>query len=58
MGLRDGESGIGVKTTFVYEKAGTCTVTLTVKDRAGNTDIRSITVTVLEAFPMLLIAVA
>ncbi|MBO3799677.1 MAG: PKD domain-containing protein, partial [Candidatus Brockarchaeota archaeon] len=54
----DGERGSGVEVTHVYKKAGTYTVTLTVKDYAGNTDIHSVTVTVTEAFPTLLIAMA
>ncbi|MBO3832984.1 MAG: PQQ-binding-like beta-propeller repeat protein [Candidatus Brockarchaeota archaeon] len=54
----DGERGSGAKVTHVYKKAGTYTVTLIVKDYAGNTGIHSVTVTVVEAFPTMLIAMA
>jgi len=47
----DGTRGTGRTTTHTYAKAGTYTVTLTVKDAAGNTANHSITVTVAEAFP-------
>ncbi|MEM3137612.1 MAG: PKD domain-containing protein, partial [Thermofilaceae archaeon] len=53
----DGEKGTGVKVTHVYKKAGTYTVTLAVKDKAGNTGTHSITVIVREEFPTSLITV-
>ncbi len=46
--LGDGTRKTGISTTHVYEKAGTYSVTLTVKDAAGNTDSHSVTITVLE----------
>ena len=54
----DGERGSGAKVTHVYKKAGAYTVTLTVKDYAGNVGTHSITVTVVEAFPTMLIVTA
>ncbi|MBO3841803.1 MAG: PQQ-binding-like beta-propeller repeat protein [Candidatus Brockarchaeota archaeon] len=54
----DGGRGSGVKVTHVYKKAGTYIVTLTVKDYAGNTGIHSVTVTVTEVFPTMLIIMA
>ena len=59
----DGTTGTGATTSHTYTNPGTYTVTLTVKDAAGNTD--SITITVLsaeappaEGFPLWVIAVA
>jgi len=56
----DGTTGTGKTTTHKYISPGTYTVTLTVKDAAGNTDTHSITVTVLsvEIFPMWIVGVA
>jgi PKD repeat protein len=45
----DGTTGTGITVTKVYTKAGTYTVTLTVRDAAGNIGINSVTVTVQEA---------
>jgi parallel beta-helix repeat protein len=49
----DGTTGTGEKTSHTYTNPGTYTVILTVKDAAGNSATRSITITVLstEAFP-------
>ncbi|MEM2187028.1 MAG: PKD domain-containing protein [Thermofilaceae archaeon] len=47
----DGEKGTGVKVAHTYNKAGAYTVTLTVKDWAGNIGTHSVVVTVTEAFP-------
>ncbi|MEM2166297.1 MAG: PKD domain-containing protein, partial [Candidatus Bathyarchaeia archaeon] len=54
----DGEKGTGVKVAHIYNKAGTYTVTLVVKDGAGNIDTHSITITVAEIFPTPLIFAA
>lgn len=54
----DGERETGVKVTHIYKKAGTYTVTLAVKDNAGNVGTHSVTITVTEAFPTLLIIAA
>ena len=49
----DGTTGTGETTSHTYTNPGTYTVILTVKDAAGNSATRSITITVLptEAFP-------
>jgi parallel beta-helix repeat protein len=56
----DGTTGIGKTTTHTYTTAGNYTVTLTVKDAAGNYATDSITITVLatEGTPMWIIGVA
>jgi len=50
----DGTTGIGITTTHTYTNPGNYTVTLTVRDAAGNIDTHSITVTVRspKGFPM------
>ncbi len=56
----DGTTGTGIITTHTYTNPGTYAVTLTVKDVAGNTDIHTVTVTVLseEEFPMWIVVAA
>ena len=56
----DGATGTGKTTTHTYTTAGNYTVTLTVKDAAGNYATDSITITVLatEGTPMWIIGVA
>ncbi len=56
----DETTGTGVTTTHMYTSPGTYTVTLTVKDEAGNTATHRITITVLaaEAFPIWTVGVA
>jgi len=50
----DGATGTGETTTHTYDNAGTYTVSLTVKDAAGNVGTHQITVTVMvpEEFPL------
>ena len=58
----DGTTGTGITTTHIYTEPGTYTVTLTVRDAAGNSDTHSITITVeappVEAFPLWIVGVA
>jgi hypothetical protein len=54
----DGAAGTGKTANHTYTSPETYTVTLTVKDVAGNTDTDQITVTVREAFPMWIISTA
>ena len=56
----DGTTGTGKTTTHTYTSPGTYTVTLTVKDTAGNSATVSKTVTVLapEAFPIWIVGAA
>jgi len=52
----DGTTGTGVTANHTYTNLGTYTVTLSVKDEAGNIDTCSITITV-EAFPLWIVGV-
>lgn len=58
----DGTTGTGVTANHTYTNLGTYTVTLSVKDEAGNIDTCSITITVeappAEAFPLWIVGVA
>ncbi|MEA2089908.1 MAG: PKD domain-containing protein [Thermoproteota archaeon] len=58
--FEDGTTGTGKTPTHTYTNPATYTVTLTVKDAAGNTATHAITVTVLpaEASPMWVIGAA
>jgi len=55
----DGNAGIGKSINNTYEKAGIYAVVLTVKDLAGNTDVKSISISVpsqSQGFPLWIIA--
>lgn len=47
----DGTTGTGITTTHTYSEPGTYTVTLNVKDAAGNTDTYLITITITPTKP-------
>jgi len=55
----DGATGTGLTVNHIYKNPGSYTVTLTAKDTAGNSDVDSITVTVVdtEDFPVWIIGV-